>query len=100
MSRHHPTLHRLCHLVPWQHPPWPQIKAQRLTMSPLQAPGGGFALAAACSFIWGADAYLIKNRAMGVALALGGCRSMKTLNNQLVVEGSSWIDIRNEARGW
>jgi hypothetical protein len=33
-------------------------------------------------------------------LALGGCRSMKIPNNQLVVEGSGWINVGNEARGW
>jgi hypothetical protein len=36
------------------------IKAQQLTENSLQAPGGKFALAAACSFVWGADAYPIK----------------------------------------
>jgi hypothetical protein len=35
-------------------------QAQWLTVSPLQAPGGGFALAAACSFVCGADAYPIE----------------------------------------
>ena len=39
-----------------------------------------------------------KNRAMGVALALGGRQSMKIPNNQLVVEGSGQIDVGNEAR--
>jgi hypothetical protein len=40
-----------------------------------------------------------KNRAIGIALALGGRRLMKIPNNQLVVEGSNQIDIGNEARG-
>jgi hypothetical protein len=41
-----------------------------------------------------------KNRAMGVALALGSCQSMKISNNQLVVEGSGRIKVGKEARGW
>jgi hypothetical protein len=41
-----------------------------------------------------------KNRAMGVALALGGRRSMKIPNNQLIVEGSGQIDIGKETCGW
>jgi hypothetical protein len=36
---------------------------------------------------------------MGMALALGGRQSMNMLNNQLIVEGSSWIDIGKKARG-
>ncbi len=60
MSRRRPTLQRICDLSPWQHQSWPQIMAQRLPVSPLQVPGGGFTLAAACSFVWGADKYPIK----------------------------------------
>ncbi len=60
MSCRCPTLQRLCHLLPWQHPPWPQIKALRLLASPLQAPGSGFTLASACSFVWGTDTYPTK----------------------------------------
>ncbi len=42
----------------------------------------------------------LENRAMGMALALGGRQSMKISNNQLVLEGSGWINAGNEARGW
>jgi hypothetical protein len=42
----------------------------------------------------------LKNRAMGMALALGGRQWMKIPNNQLVVEGSGWINVGNEVRGW
>ncbi len=35
-----PYPQRLCLVFPWSHPPWPQIMARRLLMSPLQAPGG------------------------------------------------------------
>ncbi len=38
-------------LSPWQHLPWPQIMVPRLPTSLLQAPGGGFALAAAGSLL-------------------------------------------------
>jgi hypothetical protein len=60
MSRRQPTLQRICHLSTWQHQPWPQIMTQRIPVSPWQVPGGGFTLAAACSFVWGADACPIK----------------------------------------
>jgi hypothetical protein len=39
-------------------------------MSPLQVVGGWFTLAAACSFIWGADAYPIKKLSDGRGLGL------------------------------
>jgi hypothetical protein len=42
----------------------------------------------------------LKNRAMGVALALGGRQSMKIPNNQLIVESSGRIDFGKKARGW
>jgi hypothetical protein len=41
-----------------------------------------------------------KNIAMGMALALGGCGLMKIPNDQLVVEGSSRINVGNEVCGW
>jgi hypothetical protein len=51
---------RLCPISPWQHLPWPQIMVPRLPTSLLQAPGGGFALAAAGSLGWAAKLRCIK----------------------------------------
>ncbi len=48
-----PYPQHLCHILPWQHPPWPQITVPRLPMSLLKAPIGGFAIDAAGSFAWG-----------------------------------------------
>ena len=40
MSCCSPYPHRLCPPSPWKHPPWTQIDAPRLPMSPIEAPGG------------------------------------------------------------
>jgi hypothetical protein len=39
-------------------------------MCPLQAASGGFTLAAACFFVWGADAYQIKKSSDGRGFGL------------------------------
>ncbi len=93
MSRH-PTLQRLCRLLLWQHPPWPQIKAHRLTLSPLQAPGSGFPLAAAYSFVWGADTYPIKKKSNGCGLGLWWPLFYDSHYNQ----PDSWRSGRGDAR--
>jgi hypothetical protein len=49
-----PYPQHLCPILLWQHPPWYQIIAQQLLMSPSKVPGGGFPITAAGSFAWGA----------------------------------------------
>jgi len=72
------------------------IAINRLPVSQLQAPGGGFALASACSFVWGANAYPIKNRAMGMALALGGRRFTIQHHNQPLIIGRAPWEVLEE----
>jgi hypothetical protein len=55
-----PYPQQLCPISPWQHLPWPQIMVPRLPTSLLQAPGGGFTLAAAGSLGWDAKSRCIK----------------------------------------
>ncbi len=66
---------------------------QRLTVSPLQAPGGLVPLFGALMHTPS------NNRAMGVALALGGHRFMIKYQNQTDSWQSGKGDARVEARG-
>ncbi len=60
MSRHHPTLHRLCHLFPWAGYWRPQPMAPRIPMVPRKAPVIGFGSAMAGSPVWEAKWRCIK----------------------------------------
>jgi hypothetical protein len=60
----------------------------QLLTSLLQAPGGGFALAAAGSLGWDAKLRCIKNREGGGSSALGGHSLVIRHNNQQIVGGS------------
>ncbi len=74
---------------------------RRLPTSLLQAPGGGFALAAAGSFGWDAEQKCIKNREGDGSLALGGRRLVLRHNNQMIVGGSNRRDDGEDAQpGW
>ncbi len=70
MSRHCPTLQRLCHLSPWQHPPWTHILAPLIPKGPYKARSVMCALVAVCSFVWGAKMQHIKNDREGCDLGL------------------------------
>ncbi len=63
---YHPQ--QLCPISPWQHLKRPQIMVPRLPTSLLQAPGGGFALAAAGSLGWDAKQRCIKKKRGGWVL--------------------------------
>jgi hypothetical protein len=67
-------------------------------MGPLQAPGAGFAQAMSGYFVWDKFWSHIKNREIGGALALGGCRSINTYNNQMEVGVRGGGYIEEEAR--
>ncbi len=82
MSHHCPTLQWLCHLLPWQHPPWTHILALLIPMGPYKARGIGCALVAVCSFVWGAKRNTSKIRERDVTLALGGHLLVWQHNNQ------------------
>ena len=77
-----PTPQQLCPLLPWQQPPQPQLLVRHLPTSPYKACAGVFGGALVGSFIWSASAYPIKNRAMGMALALSGRNLKERHNNQ------------------
>jgi hypothetical protein len=73
----------------------------RLPTSLLQAPGGGFNLAAAGSLGWDSSKDASKNNEVGGSSALGGRRWVVRHNNQLIVGGSDTRDDGEDARpGW
>jgi hypothetical protein len=55
-----PYPEQLCPILPWHHPPWPQIMAPQLPMSLLKAPSGRFAINTAGAFAWGVKMRPIK----------------------------------------
>jgi hypothetical protein len=65
-------------------------------MGPLQVSRAGFAIATAGSLVWGNKATGIKNREIGGALALGGCRVMMPYINQPIVGVCSFDNDRAE----
>jgi hypothetical protein len=85
-----PHPQHFCPIMPWHHPPWPQIMVPQLPMSLLKAPGGGFAINMACSFAWGAKRDPSRNREMGRVQVLGGCQSFKKHNNQPKESVGGW----------
>jgi hypothetical protein len=70
----------------------------QLPTSLLQAPGGGFALAAAGSLGWDAEQRCIKNQKGDGSSALGGRRLVLRCNNQPIVGGSDRRDDGEDAR--
>ncbi len=70
----------------------------RLPTSLLQAPGGGFALAAAGSLGWDAKLRCIKYREGDGSSVLSGRRLVVRHNNQPIVGGSNRMDDGEDAR--
>ncbi len=100
MSRRRPTLQWLCLLSPWVEQRYPQVMVPLLPIGTRKVRTIGLGGAAVGSPIWGANASPIKNREEGGALALGGCQSIKILNNQWIVGRSSRGDVRAEVHWW
>jgi hypothetical protein len=72
-----------------------------LPTSLMQAPGGGFALAAAGSLGWDAKLRCIKKREGDGSSALGGCRLVVRHNNQPIVGSRDKRDDEEDAQpGW
>jgi hypothetical protein len=72
----------------------------RLPTSLLQAPGGGFALAAAGSLGWDAELRCIKIRERDGSLAFGHRRLVVRHNNQPIVGGNRRDDEEDAQPGW
>ncbi len=100
MSHRRPALQWLCLLSPWVGQRYPQLMAPLLPIGTRKVCAIEFGVTAVGSTIWGANASPIKNREEGGALALGGHQSIKILNNQWIVGGSSRGDVRAEAHQW